>query len=205
MTSNSSKAKILADTAAWLEVFLKEELTTVRRVYLFGSVSKIPDEVDLFCCPELVYSFGETTDYDFAVQYSADTLGELISKGWEQRPELSYQDKSTVHVFQKELFGQKVQISLREDLDQFREIWASVPKLFYWDFLNKRSPSYIGREGVQAYIDQLVDLTKGIWRVKPAVRYTGSQETTSWEVRARPNYDPAAVQGVAVAVQGAWV
>jgi hypothetical protein len=146
------------EQAAWLKILLSEQLTSARDLYLYGSTSKISG----FQAEDLT-NFDESSDYDFAVQDTKITHDQLISLGWQKKDELSYQDAQTVHIFEGRVDGERVQVSLRQDLPRFKEAWTSINYEFYWRFLNKRSPTFIGREGVKAYLDQLFWLLQGAY------------------------------------------
>lgn len=150
------------EQAAWIKVLLREQFKTVDEFFLYGSSSKIgvfePQEWE---------NFAEDSDFDFAVQDKAETLDEMLCLGWKKKDELSYQDAQTAHIFEGEIDGQRVQISLRVDLARFKEAWKSVDPVFYWTFLNKRSPSFIGKDAVKTYLDQLFYLLNGVWREYP--------------------------------------
>lgn len=166
--------------AAWLKILLSEQLTSAKEIYLYGSMSKII----IGELAEQLQTFDEDSDYDFAVQDSAEVYQELISLGWTKKDELSYQDAQTEHIFEGELDGERVQISLRRDLEKFKEAWRSVDPEFYWRFLNKRSPTFLGREGVQKYLDQLFWLLIGTWRTASSAKknaYKGNWLDVAWE------------------------
>ena len=147
------------EQAAWLKILLSEQLTSAKDLYLYGSTSKISG----FQAEDLT-TFDESSDYDFAVQDAKITHDQLISLGWQKKDKLSYQDAQTVHIFEGRVDGERVQVSLRVDLPKFKEAWKSIDYDFYWKFLNKRSPTFIGREGVKLYLDQLFWLLNGTWR-----------------------------------------
>lgn len=149
------------EQAAWLKILLSEQLTSAKELFLYGSTNKIGRwEV------EELLTFDADSDYDFAVQDSAKTYHELNKLGWQKKDELSYQDAQTAHIFEGSLDGERVQISLRQDLDKFKEAWGSIDPTFYWKFLNKRSPTFIGREGVKTYLDQLFFLLNGNYKAQ---------------------------------------
>ena len=149
------------EQAAWLKILLSEQLTSAKDLYLYGSTSKISG----FQAEDLT-TFDESSDYDFAVQDAKITHDQLISLGWQKKDKLSYQDAQTVHIFEGRVDGERVQVSLRQDLPRFKEAWKSIDYEFYWRFLNKRSPTFIGREGVKAYLDQLFWLLQGVYRAE---------------------------------------
>lgn len=149
------------NTAKWLEVCLLDSYSKIDELYLYGSVSKLGYGYGI------VASFDEDSDFDFAVQDSAELANYLVKEGWEEKPETSYQDAVTKRVFEKVFEGHKVQLGLKEDLYAFKSIWESVPNGFYWDFINKRSPTFIGRNNVANYISQLYFLLKGVYKFSP--------------------------------------
>ena len=144
-----------------------DQLKTVDEFYLYGSTSKI----DTITSEDLSI-FDENSDYDFAVQDSAATEGELFGNGWVKKDDLDYQDDMTVSVYERVLDGHKVQVSLRNDLKTFKEVWNSVPYEFYWRFINKRAPMFIGKEGVKLYLNQLNSVAKGYYKIKSSVAPT---------------------------------
>lgn len=178
MATNQKPAKMghpREEQAAWLKILLLEQLSSVKDLYLYGSTSKLSS----FEARELE-NFDESSDYDFAVQDSAKVHDQLISLGWRKKDELSYQDAQTVHIFEGQVDGERVQISLRVELDKFKEVWESIPAEFYWHFLNKRSPTFIGREGVKTYLDQLYFLTKGHFRERPSFNLRSDWTRINW-------------------------
>jgi hypothetical protein len=129
-------------------------------LYLYGSLSKggikgysILDE-----------SIGENTDYDFAVQHSAQLQSELcLSTFWKEKQELNYQDSMTERVYEAVFEGEKVQLSLRKDLHIFKTVWESIEPTFYWKYLNKRSPFCMPPEDIVNYLDQMNYLLQGVY------------------------------------------
>lgn len=144
-----------------------DQLKTVDEFYLYGSTSKI----DAITSEDLSI-FDENSDYDFAVQDRGATAKELFENGWVKKEDLDYQDDMTVSVYERVLDGHKVQVSLRNDLTTFKEVWNSVPYEFYWRFLNKRAPTFIGNEGVKLYLNQLNSVAKGYYKIKPTLAST---------------------------------
>jgi hypothetical protein len=184
MTNNLAKRHPREEQAAWLKILLREQITSTNDFFLYGSSSKIGswEAVE-------IENFDENSDYDFAVQDSLAVYNELIKLGWQKKEELSYQDAQTVHIFEGQIGGERVQISLRVDLSRFIEAWKSIDPVFYWTFLNKRSSSFIGRDAVKTYLDQLFYLLTGVWRAPPKPSFTNLK----WVVEG-----PAGVAGVGV-------
>ncbi len=146
-----------ANKARWLKVLLMEELPTPT-IYLYGSVSK-QGWID----QDYTMSFDDNSDYDFAIGYNATSTSHLDhpANGWTKKEEMSYQDSSTVGIYEKQLNGFKVQVSQRYDLDAFTRAWDSIPSSFYWKYINKRSPTAFPREDVKEYLDQLFRIAQG--------------------------------------------
>jgi hypothetical protein len=165
MYGKARKINPREEDAAWIKTLLQEEFPQAGEFFLYGSVSKMTVDWDV---PEALQTFAANSDFDYAVQDNARTVNQLRVKGWQPKPESAYQDKITAEVYEKDFEGHKVQISLKTDLIQFKEIWRSVSPKFYWTFLNKRSPQFLGHENVAQYIDQLVGLVQG--HFKEAVR-----------------------------------
>ena len=186
MTDNLAKRHPREEQAAWLKILLREQITSTNDFFLYGSSSKI----GVWEAME-IENFDENSDYDFAVQDSKVVHDELIKLGWQKKDELSYQDAQTVHIFEGQVGGEKVQISLRVNLPRFIEAWKSIDPVFYWTFLNKRSPSFIGRDAVKTYLDQLFYLLNGVWRGPSKL----SPKSLKWIIAG-----PAAVDGIGAQV-----
>lgn len=164
MTKNSV-LKHKREQASWLKILLLEQLTA-KDIYLYGSVGKLGS----FEGDDLAI-FDENSDYDYAVQDSVKVAGELRALGWEEKQNLAYQDSMTVKVFEGRLDGERVQVSLRNNLPLFKEVWSSVPCEFYWRFLNKRAPMFIGGEGVKTYLDQIAYVAQGNYKQTAKARF----------------------------------
>lgn len=151
--------------ADYLRLLLKEDIVSpLDSIYLYGSVSKVDPEP--FEAEGMV--FDEDSDYDFAVPYERRLELELASRrDWRRLPDLDYQDDFTVAIYEGSLGGSKVQLSLRQAYNHFVTAWDAITPEFYWKFLNKRSPTFIGKEGVQLYLNQFYRLLEGYWN-KPS-------------------------------------
>jgi hypothetical protein len=124
---------------------------------LYGSVSKAGH----FYYPKWEETFDETSDYDFAVQSNQSLKKRLLKDGWKKKQELSYQDSFTEEVYVRVFEGELVQISAKSHLPHFQFIWERIPASFYWKFLNKRSPTYLGAEHVCELLNQYHDISVG--------------------------------------------
>ena len=139
------------EQAAWIKILLSEQFPEVKEFFLYGSVSMIHP----FSTSKEKFSFDEDSDYDFAAQYTEKLKLDLVNKGWELKDALSYRDEQTWHVFEGEVAGERVQVSLRDSLASFKYAWNSISPEFYWTYLNKRSENFIGRDGVKLYLNQI--------------------------------------------------
>lgn len=189
------------NTSEWLYILLQEQFPQIKEFFLYGSVSKIPDpnvwDADLL---EPLISFDEESDYDFAVPNTFDAVTLLENTpGFRRLPELDYQDDFTIGVFEGKVDDHKVQIGVKSDFLDFKSVWTSIPRDFYWKFLNKRSPKYLGKEGVCTYINQMKSLQQGHYSYKKGISVGSLYDEIKFvEVRPEPvQWHRAAMLGVA--------
>ena len=116
--------------------------------FLYGSRSKLgffyaAEEPDL-----------KDSDWDVAIPANKFISEKLSLLGWEEKKDLAYQDDFTKEIWEMS-FGPelKIQISMKDEFDRFCRVWDNVSSEFYWEFLNKRSKTYIGPEGVAKLIN----------------------------------------------------
>ena len=77
----------------------------------------------------------------------------FIDDGWAELDKLSYQDASTTRIFEKTFPDGVVQISLRLNYQVMCEIWDNISDEFYVKYMNKRSPTYLGKVFVKDLLD----------------------------------------------------
>ena len=138
----------------------------IDRVYLYGSRSKTYNFLTSHEEKIRRMELTKDSDWDYVAQHSEEASKELKEKGWNLLTEKLYQDSSTIEVFEKEVFGGKIQISLRDNYNAFRDLWGSISEEFYWKYLNKHSPTAFSKEEVQEYMDQLYFLATGHYTPK---------------------------------------
>lgn len=100
----------------------------------------------------------ENTDWDYAtqnVQNWQDLVWRVTKEGWEEVVDASYCDNDTAHVFEKIIDGSKVQVSLRQNLNRYRDVFNSVDTDFYFSFLWKNSPECLPIEGRREFWNSL--------------------------------------------------
>jgi hypothetical protein len=131
--------------AKWLRICLEDKYAP-NFFYLYGSVSKTS--------PFVKETFDENSDYDFAVESNTKLERALREDGWKEKTELAYQDRFTEKIFEGVFKDYPVQISFKTSLTSFKLMWDTITDDFYWEFMNKRSPAFIGQEGVSKLIDQ---------------------------------------------------
>ena len=84
----------------------------------------------------------EGTDWDYAAQHhqpwhQTDRLAN--ENGWVEVVDESYMDDNTAFVYEKIIEGEKVQVSLRQDLEAYKSCFTSVDPEFYFTYLWKGS------------------------------------------------------------------
>ena len=138
-----------------LKAKLEQDYPELGEFYLYGSTSKIVRDI----WGTSVGSFDKNSDYDFAIQLTP--ASEDAIKGFAQNTtNYAYADASTKGVYECEVDGEKVQISLRYKLNLFKELWESIPVDFYWQYINKRSPTVMPKMMIKDYFDQLYKLVE---------------------------------------------
>lgn len=124
---------------------VKRNLPTVHAsfedYYLHGSREKIP----LLC--------DKQTDWDVAVQDNDKNRTILYKLGFKPMIEREYEDSETVMVYESTIDEKKVQISLRKDLNKYKFIWSHISVDFYFNFIWKKGPKYMGKEGVRDFFN----------------------------------------------------
>lgn len=138
-----------------LKAKLEQNYPELGEFYLYGSTSKIM--ANIWGTP--IGNFDKNSDYDFAIQLTPDS--EDVIKGFAQNTtNYTYADASTKGVYECEVDGERVQISLRYKLNLFKELWESIPVDFYWQYINKRSPTVMPKMMIKDYFDQLYKLVE---------------------------------------------
>lgn len=115
---------------------LKNELPFYDEFFLHGSRGK---KTLLGDSPDITHS-----DWDFAVQHKQpwqDFDQRLVSKGWVGCVGKSYLDNDTAFVYEKTINSNKVQISCRQNLKRYKDVWNSVSPDFYFRYLWKGAPN----------------------------------------------------------------
>ena len=115
------------------------------KVFLTGSREKesqyfafLPEDLGKIVTPE--------TDWDYATQ--ADNFAEhwLIKNNFKMNGLSSYCDNDTKFVYEKIIDGQKVQVSLRENLHRYIDCFNGVDWYFYRKYLHKSSPDCMDKD-----------------------------------------------------------
>lgn len=109
---------------------LKKTLPFISEFFLHGSRGKLDS------------SYCVSSDYDFACQHEQpwqETYALLLEEEFVECVEKSYLDNDTAFVFEKEILGEKVQLSFRQNLNRYKNVWNSIGEDFYKQFLWKKS------------------------------------------------------------------
>lgn len=122
--------------------YLKVDHSNFGRIFLLhGSKSK------------LSYSETVDSDYDYATECNVFSEEKLLDLGWKELSDMAYIDSNTVSIYEKTLEGKLYQISFRHDLKQFKSVWSNIDSHLYRQVFWKKSPTYIGKEGVSKLLD----------------------------------------------------
>ena len=100
----------------------------------------------------------EDTDWDYAAQHTQpwqQVYEAAIKEGWVEVVTESYKDNNTAYVFEKMLGDKKVQVSLRQNLQQYQDCYNGISPDFYFKYLWKKSPSCLPVEDRKKYYNQL--------------------------------------------------
>lgn len=108
-------------------------------LYFFGSRSKMPIPTD-----------DKVSDWDFAVDSSKyPVLPEIFKlKQPEDNDYEMYTDGFTFEVWEADIEGYQIQVVKKNSFEWFKSVWDNLDNDFYATYINKRSPQYIGKDGV---------------------------------------------------------
>jgi len=126
-----------------LPTFIEEVIETnkEKEFFMFGSRSMVTIRTD-----------DKNSDWDFAVDESADIGYKLLKVGFVQKTDIDnlndYLDATTVAVYEKVYEGGKVQVVVKTNLELFKTCWLNIPFQFWSTFINKRSDRYLGKQEV---------------------------------------------------------
>ena len=129
------------------------DLKIFGEVFLHGSRGMVKRE--LFSKREHLV---KNSDWDYAAQHHQPWekhYSKIIAHGWEEIETKSYGDSNTAFVFEKTIDGQKVQVSLRHDIDLYKHCVYSVDYDFYWKYLWKGSEDCMPVEYRKCYWNSL--------------------------------------------------
>jgi len=120
-------------------------------MFLYGSRDMADDWGNVSHYSPLV----ENSDWDFAVRNSLRVENYLVMDGWKEKKTEAYKDATTFRVYDKEIDGYKIQISLRDKFDAFKSVWNNIPQDFYWKYINKKSKYAMSPDEVSQYISSM--------------------------------------------------
>lgn len=105
-------------------------------IYLHGSRRKAL-EIGKWDLPE-------GTDYDYAVDYLViSRIDTAIRNGWKECVDKSYLDSNSSVVLEKEIRGDKVQVSARQSLEVYKKAFESISAEEYFrDYWKKGKEEY---------------------------------------------------------------
>lgn len=86
------------------------------------------------------------SDWDFAVDRNDRIVPHLLEEGFVPSDN-GYYDGWSIQVLNYKDGEHTIQISVRQNLNAFQDVWDMLPTKFWKDYINKRSPKYLGKEG----------------------------------------------------------
>lgn len=165
--------------------------------YLYGSRQKGYDKPN--------------SDWDVALEYHPLLADELMMDGWAEKDlSGSYKDCFTIEVHEKTFeSGARVQISLRKDLEGFKQVWRSVTDKMYYDLFRKDSTSYIGGDAIAELLNSLhIAYNRGVGNSVEKVYKKSAKAFNAVLIEEGARIEPvqwveaAPVRGVNVAMNG---
>lgn len=100
----------------------------------------------------------ESTDWDYAAQHTQpwqEIVAKAMADGWVEVVTESYKDNDTAFVFEKYLDGKKVQVSLRQNLERYKEVFEGIDPDFYFKYLWKGSKDCFSVDERRKYFNDL--------------------------------------------------
>ena len=145
------KPKIISNNASIEDVIKEVTLRYSGEIYLFGSRSKLPNDLV------------KNSDFDFVVQqgeFSSSPCAFIqddLYEGWHEyyNDDNGCFDHLTKCVLTVIIKGILIQISVRSDLELFKKSWESIDNEYFKKYLWKKSPDYIGKNRSIEYFNSL--------------------------------------------------
>lgn len=92
------------------------------------------------------------SDWDFAVDKNDRIVPFLIAEGFAPS-NAEYYDGWSVQVLNYKDGEHTIQISVRSNLNAFKDVWEALPTQFWRTYINKRSEKYLGKEGCSMFFN----------------------------------------------------
>lgn len=135
------------------------------KTFLHGSTSKFTEG---FTSVEQLETYFKTHDVDICTPVNPVLQNMLLFKGWKKIVDTNYYDNP---VLEKTFLGLNVQISFREDFEEYCVFWRHLEPKFYVEFLWKHSPRYLGKDTTRRFIKQSVKMVRAGSSLKAASPY----------------------------------
>lgn len=100
----------------------------------------------------------QSTDWDYAAQHTQSCqqlLEDAIKAGWVECVDKSYMDDDTTFVFERSINGNKVQVSMRQNLLRYKDCFNSIDVDFYFKYLWKSSGDCLSVEDRRKFFNSL--------------------------------------------------
>ena len=131
-----------------------EELRIFGKVFLHGSRNKFSTRLPWEPQPVIP----EGTDWDYAAQHKQpwqQFVQEIEAAGWKECVDKSYMDNDTAFVFEKSIDGEKVQVSLRQNLNRYIDCCSIIDSDFYFKYLWKGADSVLPVEDRRKFFNTM--------------------------------------------------
>lgn len=146
--------KNMLDEANRLKLLISDsiKIKNLEKIFLQGSRGFFTKDFPPTPAPDLTES-----DWDFAIESDSERLlaQRFVDAGWELCDTYSYKDNDTTWVYNKEFYGHKVQVSLRNNLTRFIDCFNSIETSFYFKYMHKSSNKCMDREDMTRYWNSL--------------------------------------------------
>ncbi len=128
---------------------------------ILDEVNRVNDNVYFYGSRSMMYipQTNTESDWDFAISRKVDSK-HLIDLGYERKErDYIYEDGMSFEVWEKTIndggVDYQIQLVSKHNTSIFTRVWESISPEYWATYINKRSPSYIGKQAVHDFINQL--------------------------------------------------
>ena len=126
----------------------------------------------LYGSRSMMWCNNKESDWDFAIDQEDPVIPHLHMYGFKRKEDNGdYGDGYTYAVYERSYGEDKVQIVVKKSLIIFELVWGQLPETYWSDYINKRSPSYLGKEVVHHTLSIMYSLAEHVkYSLKTDVR-----------------------------------